>query len=263
MSPGAARGAPPKQQYPTSAPAPQHPSDPNGRDYAPVAHSATDPSAPVSRPTARRPGRTSGRAARIVPWLAVVAATLPALYIVWLTASGGLGSDPIETLEHATGDWAIRFLIVTLAVTPFRQASGWGWLVKLRRTFGLAVFAYATAHLLIYLVLDMGLMGSEIVKDVLKHPWVTLGMVSWLLLLPLALTSTRGWQRRLGGRRWQRLHRLIYLVPFTASFHYFFAVKLDVRLPLFIAAVFALLLGARFWRSLSKRRARAALEVAS
>lgn len=198
-----------------------------------------------------------------MPWLAVVVTVLPAVYIVWLTVYGGLGSDPIETLEHATGDWAIRFLVATLAVTPFRQASGWGWLVKLRRTFGLAVFAYATAHLLIYLVLDMGLMGGEIVKDVLKHPWVTLGMVSWLLLLPLALTSTKGWQRRLGGKRWQRLHRLIYIVPFTASFHYFFAVKLDVRLPLFIATLFALLLGARLWRSVGKRRARADLASAS
>lgn len=259
MSPDAAPGAPPEQQYSTSSPESQHHSDPNGRDSAPVGHPASTPSSPEAPPPARRAARSSGRAARIVPPLAVVAVLLPALYIVWLTATGHLGSDPIETLEHATGDWAIRFLVLTLAVTPFRQASGWGWLIKLRRTFGLAVFAYATTHLLIYLVLDMGLMGGEIVKDVLKHPWVTLGMASWLLLLPLAFTSTRGWQRRLGGRRWQRLHRLIYIVPFTASFHYFFAVKRDVRLPLFIAAIFALLLGARLWRSMARRRARTAL----
>ncbi|MHB1225369.1 MAG: protein-methionine-sulfoxide reductase heme-binding subunit MsrQ [Gemmatimonadaceae bacterium] len=192
----------------------------------------------------------------MAPPLAVVVALLPALHVIWRTATGDLGADPIETLEHATGDWAIRFLIVTLAVTPLRQATGWGWLVSLRRTFGLAVFAYATVHLLIYLVLDMGLMGSEIVKDVLEHPWVTLGMTSWLLLLPLAITSTRGWVRRLGGRRWQRLHRLIYVVPFTASLHYFWAVKKDVRLPLLFAGILAMLLGVRLWRELARRRAR-------
>lgn len=259
MSQGAARGAPPEQQYSTLSPARRNHSDPNGRDSAPVVSPGSGAPSPDPRPPLRQASRSPGTAARIAPPVAVVATLLPALYIIWLTATGHLGSDPIETLEHATGDWAIRFLILTLAVTPVRQLVGWGWLIGLRRTFGLAVFGYATAHLLIYIVLDMGLMGGEIVKDVLEHPWVTLGMVSWLLLLPLAITSTRGWQRRLGGRRWQRLHRLIYIVPFTASFHYFFAVKLDVRLPLFIATILVSLLGVRLWRALARRRARGRL----
>lgn len=277
MSSGAPRGAPPEPQFRTPPSAPPHPSDPDRRDPAPAGTIAADhlpaddrprsPDAPAgdaATPERSRPDRHRGPrprtslAVRLAPSLAVAVTLLPALHVIWRTATGDLGSDPIETLEHATGDWAIRFLIVTLAITPLRQATGWGWLVRLRRTFGLAVFAYATVHLLVYLVLDMGLMGGEIVKDVLEHPWVTLGMTSWLLLLPLAVTSTRGWVRRLGGRRWQRLHRLIYIVPVTASLHYFWAVKKDVSLPVLFAAILALLLGVRLWRELARRRGRLA-----
>lgn len=253
MSEGAPRGVPPEPQFRAPPPVPSHPSGAHRRDPAPSTAAAP---VGVPRPAGPPPERRPRRAARLAPPLAVVVAALPALLIVWRTASGHLGADPVESLEHATGDWAIRFLVLTLAITPLRQATGWGWLVRTRRTFGLAVFAYATVHLLIYLVLDMGLMGGEIVSDVLEHPWVTLGMTSWLLLLPLAVTSTQGWVRRLGGRRWQRLHRLIYLVPITASLHYFWAVKKDVRLPLVVGAIFALLLGVRLWRELERRRAR-------
>lgn len=204
----------------------------------------------------------AGRRARRAAPLVAILTLLPALALAWRTATGQLGADPVETLEHVTGDWAIRFLALTLAVTPIRQLTGWGWIVRSRRTLGLAAFAYATAHLLIYLVLDMGLMGDLVVDDVIEHPWVTLGVATWLLLLPLAVTSTRGWVRRLGGRRWQRLHRLVYVAAVTATLHYFWAVKLDVTLPLIFGAIFAILLGVRAHRALAARRA-AALRAAA
>ena len=171
----------------------------------------------------------------------------PALLLLLRTATGDLGSDPIETLEHTTGHWALRFLAASLAVTPLVRLTGWGWLVKHRRTLGLAAFGYATVHLLVYLVLDMELLPAFIVEDVVEHPWVTIGMLTWLLLLPLALTSTKGWIRRLGGRRWNRLHRLVYLAAITGTVHYLWAVKLDVRGPAVYFAVLALLLGWRVW----------------
>lgn len=187
----------------------------------------------------------AGRRARYAAPLVVALTLIPALLLAWRTATGGLGADPIETLEHVTGDWAIRFLALTLAITPLRRLTGWGWLVRFRRTFGLAAFGYATTHLLVYLLIDMSLMGDLIVEDVVEHPWVTFGVLTWLLLLPLAVTSTRGWVRRLGGRRWQRLHRLVYAAAITATLHYFWAVKLDVHLPILFGAIFAMLLLAR------------------
>lgn len=198
------------------------------------------------------------RARQAAP-LVVLLTLLPALFLAWRTATGGLGADPIETLEHVTGDWAIRFLAITLAVTPLRQLTGWGWLVRFRRTFGLAVFGYATSHLLIYLLLDMSLMGDLIVEDVLEHPWVTFGALTWLMLLPLAVTSTRGWVRRLGGQRWQRLHRLIYLAAVTATLHYFWAVKLDVHLPILFGVIFAILLLTRLRRARAAKRTTSAI----
>jgi sulfoxide reductase heme-binding subunit YedZ len=159
-------------------------------------------------------------------------------------ARGGLGANPIEAATHWTGLWALRLLLATLAVTPLRRLFGWHGLVVHRRTLGLAAFAYATAHFTIWAVLDLGLDGRAIVEDVAERPYVTVGLAGFLLLVPLAITSTRGWMRRL-GRRWVRLHRLAYVAAGLAILHYAWLVKLDVRPPLAYAAVLALLIAAR------------------
>lgn len=185
-------------------------------------------------------------------------AVAPALWLVTRTVTGDLGADPIETLEHSTGHWTLRFLALTLLVTPLRKLTGWNWLAKHRRTLGLTTFAYGTVHLLVYVALDMQLMLGLIVEDVIEHPYVTVGMLTWLLLLPLAVTSTKGWIRRLGGRRWNRLHRLIYLCAITGTLHYLWAVKQDLRDPLVYVAIFAVLLGWRGATWLAARRRAAA-----
>ena len=178
---------------------------------------------------------------------------MPAALIVLRAVRGDLGTDPVETLQQQTGIWALRFLLLSLAVTPLRRLLGWNWLVKPRRTLGLAAFGYATMHLLVYFVVDQGLALGYIVEDVVEHPWVTIGMATWLMLLPLAVTSTAGWVRRLGGRRWTQLHRLAYVCAVGGALHYTLAVKKDVTLPLVYVAIVALLLG---YRLALRRRAR-------
>ncbi|HEU4630536.1 MAG TPA: protein-methionine-sulfoxide reductase heme-binding subunit MsrQ [Gemmatimonadaceae bacterium] len=199
-------------------------------------------------------GRT---AARLVGPLVLLLTVAPALWLVLRTAQGDLGADPVEELEHQTGIWALRFLALTLLVTPLSRLAGWSWLVKRRRALGVATFAYATLHLLTYVVIDHGLLLAAIADDIVEHPWVTLGMATWLMLLPLALTSTKGWIRRLGGRRWNRLHQLVYVCAVTGVLHYTLAVKKDVRLPLIYGAIFALLLAYRVVVRVGLRRARA------
>lgn len=159
-------------------------------------------------------------------------------------ARGGLGANPIEAATHWTGLWALRLLLAALAVTPLRRLFGWHALVVHRRTLGLASFAYATAHLAIWAILDLGLDVRAILEDVGERPYVTVGLSAYLLLVPLAITSTRGWMRRL-GRRWIRLHRLAYVAAGLAILHYGWLVKLDLRPPLAYATVLALLLAAR------------------
>lgn len=189
-------------------------------------------------------------------------AVAPAIWLLTRTLTGDLGADPIETLEHSTGHWTLRFLALTLLVTPLRRLTGWNWLARHRRTLGLTTFAYGTIHLLVYVAVDMQLMLGYIVEDVIEHPYVTIGMLTWLLLLPLAVTSTKGWIRRLGGRRWNLLHRLVYLCAITGSIHYLWAVKKDLRDPLIYVAIFALLLGWRVATWLSTRRRAAARTAA-
>jgi len=172
---------------------------------------------------------------------------LPAVWLVYGGLSGGLGADPIETLTHVTGEWALRLLLASLAVTPLRRALGWSGLAPARRTLGLLAFGYATVHLSVYLGLDHFFDWSGIVEDVLERPYVTAGATAFLCLLPLAITSTRGWQRRLGAR-WVRLHRLVYAAALAAVLHHLWLVKADLRAPLIEATVLALLLAARLWQ---------------
>lgn len=158
----------------------------------------------------------------------------------------GLGADPVAALTHATGDWALRLLLLSLAMTPLRRLTGQPWPIRFRRLVGLYAFFYACLHLSIYLVLDLGGFWTQIFGDIAKRPYITVGFSAWLLLLPLALTSTRGWIRRL-GRRWGQLHRLVYGAAALAVLHFLWLVKSDLREPLVYAAVLAGLLGLRLW----------------
>lgn len=170
-----------------------------------------------------------------------------------------LGANPIETINRTLGDWALRFLLITLAITPLRQLSGWHELVRLRRMLGLFAFFYATLHITSYTVLDQQFNWDEIVKDIIKRPFITVGFASFVLLIPLAITSTNAMVRRLGGRRWRNLHRLIYVTGVGAVLHFFWMVKSDIREPLVYAVVLTLLFGYRIWRwSRQARYARAA-----
>jgi methionine sulfoxide reductase heme-binding subunit len=168
--------------------------------------------------------------------------------------AGGLGANPIEEVELRTGRWALRFLAAALTVTPLRRISGWNGLIRYRRMLGLFAFFYATVHLGAYVGLDMFFDWNDIVEDVVKHPYVTIGLATWLILLPLAITSTTGWVRRLGGKRWARLHRLVYVAAITGTIHYLWAVKKDTYLPLVYLTIFVILLGWRVGAAVVRRR---------
>jgi methionine sulfoxide reductase heme-binding subunit len=163
----------------------------------------------------------------------------------WKAYSGLLGANPIEVITHSTGDWILIFLLVTLAITPLRKLTGQLWLIRYRRMFGLFAFFYALLHLTTYVWLDKFFNMHEIWADVLKRRFITVGFTGFVLLIPLALTSTQGWIRRLGGKRWQLLHRLIYLSAIAGVIHYWWLVKADVSKPAQYTFVLSLLLGYR------------------
>ena len=167
-----------------------------------------------------------------------------------------LGVNPAETLQLETGTWALRFLVATLAVTPLRRVTGWNRIVQYRRMLGLFAFFYAFVHFLTYLVLDLSFAFDQMMADVAKRPFITMGFIAFVLMIPLALTSTKGWIRRL-GRRWQVLHRLIYISGITASIHYIWKVKLVIGPPVYYATVVAILLGFRLaWQLRSAKSVR-------
>lgn len=168
----------------------------------------------------------------------------PLLWVAWQLGAGDLGANPIEAVLHLTGRWALVLLLVGLCVSPLRRLTGWSPIIKIRRTLGLFAFSYASLHLLVYLVVDQGLAWSFIVEDVLKRPFITVGMASFLLLVPLAVTSTRGWIRRL-GKRWRALHRLVYPAAGLAVLHFYWKVKADTFWPLVAAMALGVLLLAR------------------
>ena len=174
-----------------------------------------------------------------------VAALIPLARLGWLASRGGLGANPIEYITHSTGWWTLSFLTITLCVTPLRRWTGWNWLIKLRRTLGLYAFFYASLHLTTYLWLDQFFDWMEIAKDVVKRPFITVGFSAFVLLLPLAITSTNAMVRRLGGRRWQMLHRLVYIIATLGVTHFWWLVKKDIREPLVFAAILATLALAR------------------
>ena len=168
----------------------------------------------------------------------------PALWLLAAALSGNLGANPIEAITRSLGDWALRFLLLTLAISPLRRLTGWRWLLGHRRMIGLYSFFYASLHLLSYLVLDQFFYWPEIWADIIKRPYITVGMLSFLLLIPLAVTSTTGWMRRL-GRHWQQLHRLVYLTAIGGVLHYYMLVKADTSDPLLYAFILSVLLSLR------------------
>lgn len=185
--------------------------------------------------------------------LLVVVALVPAAWLGVGAYRDALGANPIEAITHTTGDWALRCLLVSLAITPLRRLSGWNRLIAYRRTFGLLAFTYALLHVATYVVLDHWFDWAAIVADVRKRPYVTVGAVALSCLVPLAVTSTRGWIRRL-GKRWTTLHRLAYVAAVAAVVHYWWLVKADVRAPLWYGAVLAVLLLARAVPVAARRR---------
>lgn len=194
--------------------------------------------------------------------LLVLLATAPALWYAWAIYSDfalgtrHLGSDPIKAAEHAYGEWTLRLLLATLAITPIRRIAGWNWLAKHRRTLGLFAFGYGVLHLMVWAILDVQLIIDDLVgwdvvwTDLTKRPFITVGMLALLLMLPLAITSTKGMIARL-GRRWRLLHRLVYVVVALGLVHFWMAVKLDIREPLVYVLAFAALMA---WRVVEARR---------
>ncbi len=177
---------------------------------------------------------------------ALFAASLgPLGYLIWLGLTGNLGADPVEFIRRSTGTWTLDFLIITLGITPLRRATGWHWLVRLRRMFGLYAFFYAVIHVVAYFWLDQLFDLAAIWRDVLKRPLITVGFLSFVLMIPLAVTSTDRMARWLGGRRWQQLHRAVYLVAVAGVVHFWWLVKIDYTRPLIYSVIFGALLLAR------------------
>ena len=156
-----------------------------------------------------------------------------------------LGANPAELITRATGDWTLRFLLITLAVTPLRRLTGWNWLLKLRRMLGLYAFFYAVVHLSSYVAFDQLFSITDILHDIVKRPFITVGFTALVLLVPLVITSTNAMLRRLGAKRWLALHRLVYIIAPLGVLHFWWMVKRDVTEPAIYALILAVLLGYR------------------
>ena len=178
---------------------------------------------------------------RALKFIVLVGALLPAAWLTYALFYGDLGPNPAETIQLQTGIWALRFLVLTLAITPVRRLTGWNRLVQFRRMLGLLAFFYAVLHLTAYVVLDRYFDLSGVWEDVVKRPFITMGMIAFLAMVPLAVTSTKGWIRRL-GRRWQLLHRLVYVSAIAAAIHYLWKVKVIIGSPVYYAALVVVLL---------------------
>lgn len=190
-------------------------------------------------------------------WTKVLAFALglvPLVVLVWRAVKGQLGANPVEFVQHATGDWALRFLIFTLAITPLRKLLNMPDLIRFRRMLGLFAFFYVCLHFLTYIGPDQSFSLSGMWADVAKRKYVTVGFTGFVLLIPLAITSTAGWIRRLGGRRWRALHRAIYASALAGVIHYYWLVKSDVRKPVSYGAIVVMLLAYRLVQWLRAKR---------
>jgi sulfoxide reductase heme-binding subunit YedZ len=199
-----------------------------------------------------------------------VASLVPFAWLAWSLYTGNVGADPLNEITHETGIWTLRFLCATLAITPIRRLTGWNPAIRFRRMLGLFAFFYGTVHLLIFIVFDrlatlnfpsllqprtFGLLAASIGGEIVKRPYINVGFISWVCMLLLALTSTNAMVRRLGGRRWQALHRLVYAAAVAGVLHFWWLVKADVTRPQLYALIVAALLGIRIWWAFRKRAA--------
>jgi sulfoxide reductase heme-binding subunit YedZ len=211
---------------------------------------------------------------RWIRWIAkplvFSAALAPLAILIWRALHADLGANPLAEITHETGDWTLRFIVITLAITPVRRLTGRNWIIRFRRMFGLYAFFYGTAHFLIYVIADRfaGLdfvdgiwawstvraLAASIWDDIYKRPYITVGFTGLVAMLPLAITSTAGWIRRLGGRNWNRLHKLIYLTAIAGVIHYWWLVKADVLHPAIYASLVVVLLAYRVLATLKRSR---------
>ncbi len=219
---------------------------------------------------------TTQQALRFVVKPVVFTASLgPVAWLTWAGFTGNLSVNPLSDLTNETGVWALRFLCLTLAITPLRRLTGWNWVIRFRRMVGLYAFFYGALHFLVYAIADRfaGLdfpdgivawstarnLAASVGADIYKRPFITIGFTALMLMVPLAVTSTAGWIRRLGGKRWQALHRLVYASAVAGAVHYYWLVKADVSRPLIYGAIVVALLGFRvYW---SRMKAGAAARV--
>ena len=176
---------------------------------------------------------------------AFVACLGPAFVLTWKGFNDGLGANPIDVITRTTGRWTLTFLLITLSVTPARKLSGLTWLIRFRRMLGLFAFFYGCLHLTTYVWLDKFFDVHEMLHDIAKRRFITAGLTAWTLMLPLALTSTSGWIRRMGGKRWQKLHRLIYFSAAAGVVHFIWLVKADLRRPFTYGSILLVLLAYR------------------
>ena len=219
---------------------------------------AAPPSSPPSQPfphqggraRRKRPSKTRDTLVYAAVWLACAA---PLAWLAFRAFTGDLGVNPIETLVRQLGVWGLRLLLVGLAITPAALILKKPRLVRFRRTVGLFAFAYVSLHLLSYIGVDLYFDFGQLWKDILKRPFITLGMAAFVMLVPLAITSTNGWVVRMGRAAWSRLHWLIYLIVPLGVAHYYLLVKADHRPPLVYGAILAVLLGWRVWRKIAAR----------
>jgi sulfoxide reductase heme-binding subunit YedZ len=195
---------------------------------------------------------------RVIKPILYLTAVLPLAWLLFALFTGLVMGDQVKFMQHVTGDTVLTCLMFTLAVTPLRRLTGWNEIIRVRRLIGLTAFWYACLHLTTYIIFDQSLSPSEIAKDIAKHPWVLVGFTGFLSLVPLAITSTNGWIRRLGGKRWQRLHRLVYVAAGAGVLHYWWLVKKDLTYPIIYGLILLVLLLPRLWWAADRARARRA-----
>ena len=190
------------------------------------------------------------------PWLKVGvfgACMSPLVVLAYQALTHNLGANPIDEITDQTGIWTLRLLLITLAVTPARRLTGWNRLIQLRRMLGLFAFFYGSLHFLTYIWLDQSFVLEDIIADVMERPFITVGFASFALLIPLAVTSTTAMIKRLGGKWWQRLHRLVYAIAIGGVVHYLWLVKADIQQPLLYGSILAVLLVYRCWDMYGRR----------
>jgi sulfoxide reductase heme-binding subunit YedZ len=212
----------------------------------------------VANPSRKRPSKTQDNLVYGLVWLACFA---PLVWLAWRGVMGDLGANPIEKLIRELGVWGLRLLLVGLAITPAARILKKPRLVRFRRTIGLFAFSYIVLHLFSYIGVDLFFDWGQLWKDILKRPFITLGMLGFVMLIPLAVTSTNGWVVRMGRAAWSRLHRLVYVIVPLGVAHYYLLVKADHRPPVIYGAVFVALMAWRVWEGRSKMLPRAAGEL--